>query len=74
MPLYLYKCKSCGATEEVIAKMSDPAPNECKQCKAEGQMVRQLGRSSFRLKGGGWYAEGYNGTSNSGGTSSGGDS
>jgi len=66
MPIYQYRCSACEALHEVIAKMSDPAPERCESCQAEGTLQRQLSRSSFSLKGGGWYSDGYAGSSNQG--------
>tara|TARA_R100000805_G_C3592913_1_gene94524 strand:+ start:99 stop:281 length:183 start_codon:yes stop_codon:yes gene_type:complete len=59
MPIYHYRCARCGALEEVWAKISDPPPARCGKCGAEGEMKRQLSRSAFQLKGGGWYKDGY---------------
>ena len=56
MPLYEYVCPKCKHKEEVICKHSDPNP-VCKECAIE--MERQLGLSSFILKGEGWYKDGY---------------
>ncbi|RME40832.1 MAG: zinc ribbon domain-containing protein [Deltaproteobacteria bacterium] len=57
MPLYEYRCDSCGNEFEVRQKFSDAPLTECKSC---GGPVRKLiSRSGFALKGGGWYAEGY---------------
>lgn len=61
MPIYRYRCPKCQATREVMAKMSDPAP-ACVECGAE-PMVKAVARTAFKLKGGGWYAQGYSGTS-----------
>lgn len=75
MPIYRYACGACETQIEVIAKMSDPAPARCEACGAEGQMSKLISRTSFQLKGGGWYQQGYEGSSNrSGGASSGGSS
>ena len=60
MPIYPYVCSACGEEREVLAKMSDPPPAACKACGAEGTMAKAVARSSFKLKGGGWYAQGYN--------------
>ena len=62
MPIYQYKCSVCGAVAEVLQRMDAPAPF-CSTCAIdEGtsrQMVKQVSRSSFVLKGGGWAADGY---------------
>ncbi|MFN3201947.1 MAG: FmdB family zinc ribbon protein [Bradymonadia bacterium] len=66
MPIYEYRCQSCGHIAEVWAKLSDPPPSTCENCGAEGQQEKIISRSAFHLKGGGWYAEGYSGDSNGG--------
>ena len=58
MPLYEYGCKDCGHGFELMQKMSDPMPSNCVKC--EGSNVEKLiSSSSFHLKGGGWYSDGY---------------
>lgn len=56
MPLYEYRCKNCKHTIEKMQKISAPPP-ECPKC--EGETSRQIGLSSFRLKGPGWESDGY---------------
>lgn len=63
MPLYEYSCPSCNTVVEIIQKFNEPAPL-CKLCLSgnphdENVMVRQMSRGSFRLKGTGWYRDGY---------------
>jgi putative FmdB family regulatory protein len=57
MPLYEYQCKSCGSTIEVIQKFSDRALRKCSGC--SGPLQKLVSRSSFHLKGGGWYTNDY---------------
>ena len=64
MPLYSYRCDVCHTTTEILAKMSDPPPEICATCGAEGAMRKVLARTSFKLKGSGWYSQGYEGASN----------
>ena len=54
MPIYIYECDKCKGTLKVLQKMSDPPP-EC--CGKPAKKV--MGRSSFVLKGGGWFRDGY---------------
>lgn len=56
MPLYEYKCPTCDLTIEKLQKISDLSPC-CPKC--EEPTVRQIGLSSFRLKGPGWGDQGY---------------
>ena len=63
MPIYEYDCPKCG-TFEVSRKMSDPALETHEVC---GEPVqRRISLSSFSLKGGGWYSDGYAATGSSG--------
>ncbi len=56
MPLYEYSCPKCGDFE-VMRKISDPPLKKHEEC---GKPVtRKVSRSSFQLKGGGWYADLY---------------
>lgn len=57
MPLYEYRCGKCGRETEVLQKLSDPPLARCPSCR--GKLTKLLSRTSFQLKGGGWYAQGY---------------
>ncbi|HJU84284.1 MAG TPA: zinc ribbon domain-containing protein [Holophagaceae bacterium] len=59
MPLYEYRCATCGAQEEKLQGFSAPTEHDCPQCQAAAGMKRQLSRTAFTLAGGGWYASGY---------------
>ena len=59
MPLYEYRCETCGAEEEAIESFSAPTEHACPQCGAALGMKRQLSKAGFVLAGGGWYASGY---------------
>ncbi|MBM7116569.1 FmdB family zinc ribbon protein [Archangium primigenium] len=72
MPIYEYSCSSCGKTIDVLQKISDPTPEKCTACGAQASLSRVVSRSSFHLKGGGWYKDLYGSTNTSG--SSGGSS
>lgn len=54
MPIYEYRCQSCGAELEKLQKISDPVLTDCPECGRES-LVKLVSASSFRLKGGGWY-------------------
>ena len=56
MPLHDYECITCGHTFEEIRKATESNP-ECPECR--GETRKQISRSSFRLKGGGWGDTGY---------------
>ena len=55
MPIYEYRCSSCGFQKEYLQKVSDPLLRVCPECGKEtyGKMLTTAG---FQLKGGGWYA------------------
>ena len=59
MPIYEYRCTSCGHTLEVIQKINDKPLKKCTEC--SGALEKLISRSAFQLKGGGWYNEGYGG-------------
>ena len=58
MPIYEYLCTSCGYQFEEVQKFSDPSLDECQDC-GKNSAERQVSMSSFHLKGGGWYKDGY---------------
>jgi putative FmdB family regulatory protein len=60
MPMYEYGCKSCGHAMEARQKFSDAPLTDCPAC-GQAELERLVSASSFALKGGGWYADGYGG-------------
>ncbi|HET6788710.1 MAG TPA: FmdB family zinc ribbon protein [Aquabacterium sp.] len=69
MPIYAYRCESCGHAKDVLQKMSDPVLTTCPACGAEA-FTKQVTAAGFQLKGSGWYATDFRGgTSGAGGTS-----
>jgi putative FmdB family regulatory protein len=58
MPIYEYRCDACGATKEAIQRMSDASLTLCEACGQEA-LARIISRTSFVLKGTGWYATDY---------------
>jgi len=59
MPIYEYRCTSCGHTLEVIQKVNEKPLKKCTEC--SGALEKLISRSAFQLRGGGWYSEGYGG-------------
>lgn len=55
MPLYEYRCDSCGSKEEKLEPMSAPARHDCPECGGAGAMARQISVAAFALTGGGVY-------------------
>jgi len=57
MPLYEYKCQSCGAVFEVRQKFSDPPLTTHKEC--GGPVERLISAPALQFKGTGWYVTDY---------------
>lgn len=55
MPIYAYKCSSCGHEMDVLQKISDAPLADCPACGA-ATFSKQLTAAGFQLKGSGWYA------------------
>jgi putative FmdB family regulatory protein len=62
MPIYAYRCDSCGHSKDVLQKISDPVLRTCPACGAE-TFNKQLTAAGFQLKGNGWYATDFKGAS-----------
>lgn len=60
MPIYAYKCDSCGFAKDVLQKISDPQLAECPSCHA-GAFRKQVTAAGFQLKGSGWYVTDFRG-------------
>lgn len=60
MPIYAYKCESCGFAKDVLQKMSDAPLTDCPTCGAAA-FKKQLTAAGFQLKGSGWYATDFKG-------------
>ncbi|WP_029527664.1 FmdB family zinc ribbon protein [Polaromonas glacialis] len=60
MPIYAYKCESCGFAKDVLQKMSDAPLSVCPQCSASS-FKKQLTAAGFQLKGSGWYVTDFRG-------------
>ena len=58
MPLYEYRCESCGHQFEVIQKFSDAPIEVCPNCKS-GPVVKLLSSPAIQFKGSGWYITDY---------------
>ena len=54
MPIYAYKCESCGHAKDVLQKMSDAPLVDCPAC-GTPSFKKQLTAAGFQLKGSGWY-------------------
>jgi putative FmdB family regulatory protein len=65
MPIYAYRCESCGLAKDVLQKMSDDVLTDCPVCGA-ATFKKQLTAAGFQLKGSGWYATDFRNGSSSG--------
>jgi putative FmdB family regulatory protein len=55
MPIYEYRCSSCGTQKDIMQKMSDAPLTTCTECGKE-TFSKQISAAGFQLKGGGYYA------------------
>ena len=62
MPIYAYKCGSCGHAKDVLQKISDAPLTVCPACGAEA-FSKQVTAAGFQLKGSGWYVTDFRGGS-----------
>jgi putative FmdB family regulatory protein len=54
MPIYAYRCDSCGVRKDVLQKISDAPLTKCTECGATA-FHKELSAPAFQLKGTGWY-------------------
>lgn len=54
MPIYAYRCTTCGHAQDTLQKISDPVLTVCPACGA-ATYQKQLTAAGFQLKGSGWY-------------------
>ena len=55
MPIYEYRCSSCGFQKEYLQKVTDPVKSVCPECN-KNTFSKMLSAPGFQLKGSGWYA------------------
>ena len=55
MPIYEYRCNSCGVHQDILQKISDAPLTTCPVC-GQATFSKQLSAAGFQLKGSGWYA------------------
>lgn len=60
MPIYAYRCSSCGCQKDVMQKMSDTPLSTCPECGKE-TFSKQLTAAGFQLKGSGYYVTDFKG-------------
>jgi putative FmdB family regulatory protein len=57
MPIYEYVCEKCGSLLEVMQRVNDKPLKRCHEC--GGRLEKIISRTSFQLKGSGWYLTDY---------------
>ena len=57
MPIYEYKCQSCGERYEKLQKYSDPPCKKCPHC--GGALKKLISSPAIQFKGSGWYVTDY---------------
>ena len=60
MPIYEYRCSSCGHQQEFIQKLSEAPHTRCTACGKES-FAKMVTAAGFQLKGSGWYATDFKG-------------
>ena len=55
MPIYEYRCRSCGFEKEYLQKLGDAPITDCPTC-GKAEMGKLVSAAGFQLKGSGWYA------------------
>jgi putative FmdB family regulatory protein len=55
MPIYEYRCSSCGFQKEYLQKVTAPLMTVCPEC-GKQTFSKMLTAAGFHLKGSGWYA------------------
>lgn len=60
MPIYAYRCLSCGHEADVMQKIHEAPLTVCPACGAE-DFTKQVTAAGFQLKGNGWYVTDFKG-------------
>lgn len=55
MPIYEYRCGSCGFEKEYLQKVNDAPVAVCPAC-GSNAYAKLISAAGFQLKGSGWYA------------------
>ena len=54
MPIYEYRCDSCGHELESFEGISIGSFRKCPECNKDS-LIKKISAAGFRLKGAGWY-------------------
>ncbi len=68
MPIYAYRCETCGFAKDVLQKVSDAPLTDCPSC-GKSSFKKQLTAAGFQLKGTGWYVTDFRNNGSSASTS-----
>lgn len=60
MPIYEYRCDTCGFQKEFLQKISETPLTTCPDC-GKDTFSKMLTAAGFQLKGSGWYATDFKG-------------
>lgn len=55
MPIYEYRCGSCGFEKEYLQKVNEAPVAACPACGSDAY-AKLISAAGFQLKGSGWYA------------------
>src|SRR6185312_10060593 len=74
MPIYEYRCATCGFQHEYLQRVSDPLLTDCPEC-GKRTFNKLVTAAGFHLKGSGWYVTDFknNGKKPQAGKDKGGD-
>ena len=63
MPIYEYRCQTCGYQNEYLQRVSEPLLTDCPECQ-KPTFTKLVSAAGFQLKGSGWYVTDFrnNGT------------
>jgi len=65
MPTYEYRCRECDHEFEEVQRITAPSEATCPECDHE-DCQRLMSKTSFVLRGTGWYATDYKGQGSTG--------
>jgi putative FmdB family regulatory protein len=57
MPLYEYRCETCGEVTEILQRHGDAPATVCASC--GGPLKKLVSAPAFQFKGSGWYVTDY---------------
>jgi putative FmdB family regulatory protein len=58
MPIYEYECNDCHEQFQAMRRITDESLPDCARC-GSPHVTKLISRTSFQLKGSGWYLTDY---------------